>query len=407
VKLAFVTQPWAVALPPSESVAVGTKAIAEGLAGDHEPVIWSPPPPGSDTREARLNGVEYRFVHGRGDYRAQRLLERLRPLFPARRPPFTSYLHYPSYNFQVALALRREQPDAIRISNFSKLVPLFRRACPSARIVLSMHCEWLNQLDRRLVSRQLRGADVIVGVSEFITERIRAAYPEHASRCMTVHNGADVETIVPRPEGQGSGTVRLLTAGRISPEKGTHVLLEAFARVAARRPEVELRVVGKEGLPSREMLVEIESDPRVLELEPLYRPGYLERIQAALPSEIRPRVHFEPWVAHHELPARYAAADAFVFPSIWAEPFGIPVAEAMAAGLPVVATRVGGIPEIVADGETGLLVSPGDPDSLAEALERIVADAALRADFGRAGRRRAVEHFSWGRAADSYREIFG
>jgi starch synthase len=79
----------------------------------------------------------------------------------------------------------------------------------------------------------------------------------------------------------------------------------------------------------------------------------------------------------------------------------------MAAGLPVVATRVGGIPEIVADGETGLLVSPGDPDSLAEALERIVADAALRADFGRAGRRRAVEHFSWSRAADSYREIFG
>ena len=146
---------------------MGTKAIAEGLAGDHETVIWSPPPPGPGTREARLNGVEYRFVHGRGDFHAQRLLERLRPLFPARRPPFTSYLHYPSYNFQVALALRREQPDAIRISNFAKLVPLFRRACPSAQIVLSMHCEWLNQLDRRLVSRQLRGADVIVGVSEF------------------------------------------------------------------------------------------------------------------------------------------------------------------------------------------------------------------------------------------------
>ena len=79
----------------------------------------------------------------------------------------------------------------------------------------------------------------------------------------------------------------------------------------------------------------------------------------------------------------------------------------MAAGLPVVATRVGGIPEIVAGGETGLLVSPGDPESLAEALERIVEDAALRDEFGRAGRRRAVERFSWSRAADSYREIFG
>jgi len=215
-----------------------------------------------------------------------------------------------------------------------------------------------------------------------------------------VHNGADVETIVPRPEGQGSGTVRLLTAGRISPEKGTHVLLEAFAKVAARRPEIELHIVGKEGLPSREMLVEIESDPRVLELAPLYRAGYLERLQAALPAEIRPRVHFEPWVPHNELPARYAAADAFVFPSIWAEPFGIPVAEAMAAGLPVVATGVGGIPEIVADGETGILVTPGDSDSLAEALETIVADPTLRTDLGRRGRERAVEHFSWSRAAE-------
>ncbi len=117
-------------------------------------------------------------------------------------------------------------------------------------------------------------------------------------------------------------------------------------------------------------------------------------------------MHFEPWVAHDELPARYAAADAFVFPSIWAEPFGIPVAEAMAAGLPVVATGVGGIPEIVADGETGILVSPGDSDSLAEALETIVADPALRAGLGRRGRERAVEHFSWSRAAESYREIF-
>src|SRR5690242_1287989 len=111
MKLAFVTQPWAVALPPSESVAVGTKAIAEGLADEHAPLVWSPPPLGAAVREAHLNGVDYRFVHGRGDYRALQLLERLRPLFSTRRPPFTSYLHYPSYHFQVALALRREQPD--------------------------------------------------------------------------------------------------------------------------------------------------------------------------------------------------------------------------------------------------------------------------------------------------------
>jgi glycosyltransferase involved in cell wall biosynthesis len=223
---------------------------------------------------------------------------------------------------------------------------------------------------------------------------------------VTVHNGADVEAVVPRGGGDGSGKVRLLTVGRISPEKGTHVLLEAFAKVAANRPEVELHVIGKEGLPPREMLMELDPDPQVLALAPLYRAGYLERLQALLPPEIRPRVHFHEWVRHDELAARYAAADAFVFPSIWNEPFGIPVAEAMAAGLPVVATAVGGIPEIVVDGETGILVRPGDSDSLAEALEAIVSRERLRADLGQAGRRRAVERFSWSRAAESYREIF-
>jgi glycosyltransferase involved in cell wall biosynthesis len=78
----------------------------------------------------------------------------------------------------------------------------------------------------------------------------------------------------------------------------------------------------------------------------------------------------------------------------------------MAAGLPVVASRVGGISEIVADGETGLLVEPDDAESLAAALERLVDDAELRARFGEAGRQRAAERFSWDRAAAAYRAIF-
>ena len=405
MKLGFVTQPWAIALPPSESIAIGTKAIAERLADGHQPLIWSPPPPGASEGRCCADGVEYRFVSGRGDYRIQRILERL-PLFGERRPLFSSALYYPSYHLQVALAARREQPDAIRISNFSNLLPLFRRMCPSALIVLSMHCEWLTQLDRRLVDRRLSRADVIVGVSDFITERIRARFPQHAARCVTVANGADVERIVPTDRRGRCGPVRLLTVGRISPEKGPHVLLEAFALVAQRRNGVELHVVGKEGLPPQEMLLNLDKTPRVQALAPYFREGYLQRLREGLPDRVRSRVHFHGWARHEELAAEYARADVFVFPSAWDEPFGIPVAEAMAAGLPVVATRVGGIPEIVSDGDTGLLVEPEDAESLAAAMEKLVGDAELRARLGDAGRRRAVERFSWERAATAYRTIF-
>jgi glycosyltransferase involved in cell wall biosynthesis len=407
VKIAFVTQPWARALPPSESLAIGTKEIAERLGDGYEPVIWSQRPSDVEGTPVRLNGVEYRFVTARGDDFALRLTERFRPAFRSRRPLFSSYAFNPSYHLHLALALRKEQPDAIRISNFSQLVPVLRRACPSAFIVLSMHCEWLNQLDPRVISRRLAGVDAVVGVSDYITDRIREALPEHAGRCRTIHNGANVESIAPPPDRRGTGgPVRILTVGRISPEKGTHVLLEAFARVAARRDDVELHVVGKEGIPDLDMLLNIELNPRVRALAPQFREGYLERIRSSLPDGARSRVHFHPWVEHAELGSYYAQADAFVFPSIWEEAFGLPVAEAMAAGLPVVASRVGGIPEIVDEGVTGLLVEPDDVSSLAEALDGIAESESRRLEMGAAGRRRAIERWSWDRAAEGYRTLF-
>ncbi len=94
-------------------------------------------------------------------------------------------------------------------------------------------------------------------------------------------------------------------------------------------------------------------------------------------------------VPHHHIMASFAAAAVAVAPSRWQEPLGLVPIEAMAAGTPVVVTRVGALPEVVAHQRTGLVVAPGDPAALAEALDSIVGDPLLQRIYGAAGRIRA------------------
>jgi len=103
-------------------------------------------------------------------------------------------------------------------------------------------------------------------------------------------------------------------------------------------------------------------------------------------------------LAKHEVIQILSHATVFACPSLY-EPLGIVNLEAMACGTAVVASRVGGIPEVVADGETGLLVPPDDPAALAEAINALVRDPARAASLGRRGLERAVAEFSWASVA--------
>jgi glycosyltransferase involved in cell wall biosynthesis len=103
-----------------------------------------------------------------------------------------------------------------------------------------------------------------------------------------------------------------------------------------------------------------------------------------------------------ELAEWYRASDLLVHAS-WEESFGIVVAEALACGLPVVATRVGGVPEVMADGEHGSLVEPGNPEAMAEAVRRLISDPALRERMGEQGAAHVRREF--GEAAMTERYI--
>ena len=130
--------------------------------------------------------------------------------------------------------------------------------------------------------------------------------------------------------------------------------------------------------------------------------------ETAAEAGVANRVRFTGAVDDATLLAAYAAADAFVLPSLnRGEAFGLVLLEGMRARLPVVASAIegSGIGEVVADGETGLLVPPGDADALASALARL-RNADLRARMGARGRERFEERFTLERSAQRWLDLY-
>jgi glycosyltransferase involved in cell wall biosynthesis len=172
--------------------------------------------------------------------------------------------------------------------------------------------------------------------------------------------------------GVGAGEPLLVAVGRLDKLKGYDTLVDAFRIVGSRRRDVRLVIVG-EG-PER----------RAIEA----------RVAGA---GLADSVHLVG--AAGDVVSYLRAADLFVLAS---DTEGMPGAalEAMAVGLPVVATAVGGTPEVIVDGETGLLVAPGDPAALASAVIRLLDRRDLAARLGRSARERVVERYSISRALD-------
>ena len=174
----------------------------------------------------------------------------------------------------------------------------------------------------------------------------------------------------PRPAFVPPADDYLMFAGALGPHKGLNVLLEAWSGLQ-NRPPLVLAGIRRFDTPT-------SFPPGVIVAEDLPRGEVLRAWGHCL---------------------------AAVVPSVWPEPFGLVAAEAMAAGKPVVASAVGGLAEVVEDGITGIHVPPGDVATLRNELERIVADAPLRARLGAAGRERA-RLYSLDTAAAAWEQVF-
>jgi glycosyltransferase involved in cell wall biosynthesis len=152
----------------------------------------------------------------------------------SERNDIHSVLYYPLYVLRVANHLRASGCDIVHIHNFSQFVPIVRLLNPKAKIVLHMHCDWLNELDRNLIDKRLKHVNAIIGCSDYITNQVKTRFPQYADRCATLYNGADIGRFSERsPIPLEKERKRVLFVGRVSPEKGLHVLLDAYIRVTA------------------------------------------------------------------------------------------------------------------------------------------------------------------------------
>lgn len=409
MRIAFVSQPRdeiAPGLSASGSVGIVVANLAHELAGRHEVTVIAPRGRGQAEAE-RTHGLTLRRVGP-----AARLLhdglDFMAGLSDALPSHTASKLYYAEYYAAVAAVLRDLPLDVIVLETFAQAATRLRQARPEARLFLHAHDPRLALLPG--ARRHFAALDGILTVSDYLTRRISAADP--GVPVATVGNGVDAEAFAP-----GTAAGGLLYVGRVSPEKGLHVLMPAMNAVVAARPETTLDVVGPPGLLPYTHVRLFRADPHWRALARFHGQGPLQRLrrhngaaaylaglQAALSPQAGAATRFAGRVAHDRLPGLYAAAGLFVLPSLCDEPFGVPLVEAMAAGLPVVASRTGGIPEIVVDGETGLLVERADVSGLAATILELLADPERRRRMGAAGRERVLRRFTWATVAGRLEE---
>lgn len=346
-------------------------------------------PLGEGAELVRLRAL---FPHGGGLYRAAAT----HPQFPdpafalglrqlmGERPPDVVHSHG-SALFSVATALRgRRVPWVHTLHDYSFLCPkatLWKlpetALCQRPMTPACLPCHWREEPKGPIAPLRaaaalaglaagrglLAGPDLLIAVSRFVAEVHRRYDPAIGGRTTVIPNFLDEDERAVRTPPVGLPEGFLLFAGSALPHKGLSVLLEAHRRLRADLPLVAMALS-----PTR----------------------HLNRLR----RKASDGVIFYRSAPHPQVMAAWERCLLGVVPSLWAEPCPTTALEAMSRGKPVVASAVGGLPEVVADGETGILVLPGDAEALREGIEALLQDEALRQRMGEAARERFQRLFT-------------
>src|SRR5215469_3159283 len=409
MKIAFIFPPiWP--LQVDGSLQIWNREITARLSKTCEVIVYSGsfPADGHDQADGVADdGVTHHRLSTHWDSRLLKYLQLFYRAVRIKKPPFASDFWYPWYAFRVALDLQKKGCDVVHVYNYPQFCPIIKYFNPKIRVVLNMHGELLTQVSFRNIYSRLRRVDAVISCSEFVSRAIRAKFPAIAGRCKTVPMGISTDALCTNKHlSDNSSPRQLLYVGRVSPEKGVHVLLEAFEIILQQYPDASLTIVGPEWIPPREYLADLCLDRRVVEgLAHFYEGSYIEKLKGNLSLEATTRVTFAGLIPHRDVPNYYANADIFISPSFY-ESFGMSVIEAMAEGLPVVAVAGGALPDLISDGSNGLLVGPSNPGALARGVENLITNHELRKSIACAGREMVCKTFSFESICSRLLEVY-
>ena len=292
--------------------------------------------------------------------------------------------------FRLVRMLRAWRPDVLHshMVHANLMARAARALAPVPALVSTIHSINDGGALRMAAYRLTSGlVDRFTIVSRLAAQRYVAIGAVPETRLQIVPNTVDTARFRRLPQARGAIRQELgvgdgflwLAVGRFEPAKDYPTMIAAFARLAAERPDSQLVLVGEGSLKS--------------EVERLVRQGGLAGRVRLLG-------------VRRDVPELLSAADGYVLSSAWE---GMPVAvlEASAVGLPIVATSVGGVPEVVEDGTTGLLVPPGNPAALADAMIRLESlSPEGRAAMGRRGRTLVEERYGIERVMQMWERLY-
>jgi len=293
--------------------------------------------------------------------------------------------------FRLAKAIKSDDVDVVHTHGWGTFLEglMAARLAGAKAVIHGEHGIFLLDKQRRKTTYKIfsRLVDQFLTVNEHLRQLLVGQFAIPGNKVRAIHNGVDtehfchIERLGNRLRDQlalPKETVLIGTVGRFCIEKDYATLLDAFALLVKKTPEVVLLLVGDGPLRC-----ELEAKAESLNLSK--------------------KVIF--FGASDDIPGLLNSMDVFVLTSTHE---GLPntILEAMSVGLPVVATRVGGIPEAVLDGETGLLVEPGNPVEISAALGKIILSVSLRETLARAGHLRVRSKFSLARMVKGYEDAY-
>ncbi|MBE3584139.1 MAG: glycosyltransferase family 4 protein [Limnochordaceae bacterium] len=308
------------------------------------------------------------------------------------------------YQQKVAQALRAAEFDVLHIFNRPAWVNDFAAVQPKARRILSLHNEMFQpeKISAEKAAACLEVTDKVVTVSSFIAKGVTTLYPQAAEKTRVVYSGVDPDIYIPRwhPSarslrvelarrlGFDPDAPVILNVGRLSPKKGSHLIIQAMKTVHERHPEAVLIMVGSKWYGQTEW-------------------DEYGRHLLKLAAQSNGRVFLMGFVPPTEAPSYYSCADIFICASQWPEPLARVHYEAMAAGLPIVTTRRGGNPEVIDGFGNGWVIDEyNDPVAIGTHLAGLLGKSGLAEEMGRCGRELVEERFNWKRVANELLEIY-